>query len=347
MIPKTLLGVLCSLPLIGCDSKIPEINTTNPEIEQIVQKELEDAVAAYQATAATGIVMKSKTGEVLSMVSVGNVDPMKNTYEMGSHFKVFNTVLAYENELGDKEYRIDEPLMIYDKFGKPAIRKPIDDIPVFKNDIKKRGITRMNVSDILLNGSNVGCARIALDLPNGAYAEMFRRLRLKKPLKLDLGKTGKTSLPSKKGVVETATTSFGHGVSVTPMHMIASLNAVVTGEYVLPRFNDATKIQKEQVVSEDISKHIRDILQKKSTKNNQNCGFSSATVEKKHINNQRNSLITSAFAAFPVETPEYSVFILLDDPKRLENFGGLKTAAWNVIPTTDKILKQIQPILSK
>ena len=57
MAPKTLFGLLCCLPLIGCGSetKIPEKNTINPEIEQIVQKELENAVATYQAKGATSI----------------------------------------------------------------------------------------------------------------------------------------------------------------------------------------------------------------------------------------------------------------------------------------------------
>lgn len=341
---KLFIGLI----LTGCGANIKQIeesNTVNTEIQTIVQKELEDAVAVYQATAATGIVMDSKTGKIISMVSIGNADPMKNTYEMGSHFKVFNTVLAYENGLTDKEYRVNQSYLLYDKYGKQQLK--VADISSFANYLKQKNITEMTADDIFIHSCNVGSAKIAFDLPNDAQAEMFHRLKLDKTLTLDFGTTERALTPEFWGPTEKATAAFGHGISVTPMHMIASLNAVVTGEYVLPRFNDATKIQTEHVVSEDISKHIRDVLHKKAEfigSKKDNIGISSATAEKNDI---KTASITSMFVTFPIEKPQYSMFILIDNPQVTNNSFGLKTAAWNVIPTTGKIIEQIKPMLIK
>lgn len=350
MTSKTLFGLLCCLPLIGCDSetKIPEKNTINPEIEQIVQKELEDAVATYQATAATGIIMESKTGEIISMVSVGKIDPMQYVYEMGGQFKVFNTAMAYENGLADKQYTVNQAYVIRDKNGRELIT--IKDVPSTKKYLEKQGITKMGADDIFLNSCNVGTVQIALDLPDGVQTEFFHRVKLDKVLELDFGKTGKPLLPTKKGVVETATNSFGHGIAITPMHMIASLNAVINEEYVYPTFTKTKDIKAERVVSADVAKHIREDMHKKAellTANKskaKNIGLSSATAEK---TGEKKAVTTNVFVAFPIDAPKYSMFVFMNDPKGSAKTGGLKTSAWNVIPTAGKILEQIEPMLIK
>ena len=344
MAPKTLFGLLCCLPLIGCGSetKIPEKNTINPEIERIVQKELENAVATYQATAASGIVMETKTGEIISIVSVGKIDPMQYVYEMGAQFKVFNTAMAYENGLADKQYTVNLPYVIRDKYGKELIS--IKDVPSTTRYFEKNKIEKLTADDIFVNASNVGTAQIALDLPDGAQTEFYHRV------KLDTGKTAKPLLPGKKGVVERATNSFGHGIAVTPMHMIASLNAVVNEEYVIPTFTKQKDVKSERVVSADVAKHIRDVMHKRAeliTPNKadvKNIVLSSATAEK---TGENKSVITNVFVAFPKDNPQYSMFFLMDDPKGTEKTGGWKTSAWNIVPTAGKILKQIEPMLIK
>lgn len=225
MTSRMLFGLLCCLTLIACDSqtKTPEKNTINPEIEQIVQKELKDAVATYQARGATGIIMEAKTGRIISMVSVGKAEPMRYVYEMGSVFKIFNTALAYENGLDTKEYQIDKTLGIHDKYGK----KLFYDVPSFKQNMQKQGITKMTASDILLYSCNVGSASIALDLPDGAQKEFFHKLHFDERLDLDFGKTEKGLMPRSWGPVDRATVSFGYGIAVTPMHLFYALGLIV------------------------------------------------------------------------------------------------------------------------
>lgn len=347
---KLLFGLLCCIPLIGCDSKVEktEQNTINPEIQEIVQKELDTAVAKYQARGASGIIMESKTGQIISMVSVGQAEPMRYVYEMGSQFKVFNTVLAYENGLADKEYIVDKSYVIRDKNGKEIIK--IQDVASTKRYFEKNNMQKLSADDIFLYACNTGTAQIALDLPDGAQTEFFHRVKLDKVLDLDFGKTERPLLHKKWGPVERATAAFGHGVSITPMHMIASLNAVINEEYVYPTFNKTTDVKSDRVVSADIAKHIREDLHKKAelttgSKNKvKNLGVSSSTSEKR---GKDKAVVTSAFVAFPIDNPKYSMFVLLDDPQITQESMPLRTSAWNVVPTAGKIVEQIEPILMK
>ncbi len=352
-----LFGLLCCIPLIGCDSRVEktEQNTINPEIQEIVQKELDNAVAIYQAKGATGIIMESKTGQIISMVSVGNVEPMRYVYEMGSVFKTFNIALAYENGLDTKEYKINEPLMIYDKNGNKVLAGPIDDVPSFKHYMKRQGITKMTAPDILLHSCNVGSASIALDLPDDAQKEFFHRLHFDERLDLDFGKTEKGLMPRKWGPVERATASFGHGISITPMHLLAAVNAVTNGgTYVYPTMSKDKAKQGERILSSEISGKLRNIMLRvveetsgrKAKVNGVEIGGKTGTAEKR-VDGKMNGtkVITTFVAVFPVSDPQYTMLTLLDEPQGTKESAGLKTSAWNVVPTTGKILEQIVPML--
>lgn len=352
-----LFGLLCCIPLIGCDSKVEktEQNTINPEIQEIVQKELDNAVATYQAKGATSIMMESKTGKIISMVSVGQAEPMRYVYEMGSIFKTFNTALAYENGLDTKEYKIDEPLMIRDKYGRKILAGPIDDVPSFKRNMQKQSITQMTAPDILLHSCNVGSARIALDLPDGAQKEFFHRLHLDEKLDLDFGKTEKGLMPRQWGPVERATASFGHGIAVTPMHLLAAVNAVANGgTYVYPTMSKDKAKQGDRILSSETSSKLRNVMfhvveetsgRKAKIKGIEIAGKTGTAEKTQNGKRDGTKVITTFVAVFPVNDPQYTMLTLLDEPQGTEISAGWKTAAWNVVPTTGKILEQVVPML--
>ena len=113
----------------------PLVLSIDSRIQNIFHEQLTIAMEKYRAKGAMGMLMKSSTGEILSMVQLPDYNPnapktitnavsrfriMRDNFEMGSVFKIFNTALAYENGLQNKDYKVDEPLMIYDKFGRPG-----------------------------------------------------------------------------------------------------------------------------------------------------------------------------------------------------------------------------------
>lgn len=341
-------------------NKVDELRatyTTIPEVQEIVQKELDKAVATYQAKGATGIIMETKTGHIVSLVSVGHMDPMRYVYEMGSVFKIFNTALAYENGLENKEYKIDEPLMIYDKHGKKVLPAPIDDVASFKRNIQKQGITTMTASDIMLNSCNVGSARIALDLPENAQKEFFHRLHLDEKLDLGFYKTEKGLMHRKWGPVERATAAFGHGIAVTPVNFLAAANAVVNdGVFVYPTMSKAKTKQGERVLSSDISSKLRNVMfqvvestsGRKAKIKGIEIGGKTGTAEKRYNGKSDGTKVVTTFVTvFPVSDPQYTILTMLDEPQATKDSAGWKTSAWNVVPTTGKILEQVVPMLIK
>jgi cell division protein FtsI (penicillin-binding protein 3) len=141
------------------ENKDPLKLSIDSRVQNIFHDQLNIAMNKYHAKGALGMLMNSSTGEMIAMVQLPDFDPnnynvsavstrkfrvLRDNFEMGSIFKIFNTALAYENGLQNKEYKVSEPLMIHDKYGRPALRKPIDDVSSFKRDIiKKRGITKL------------------------------------------------------------------------------------------------------------------------------------------------------------------------------------------------------------
>ena len=181
--------------------------------------------------------------------------PMRSVYEMGSIFKIFNTALAFENGI-DKEYYVKEPFKIPDKSGRTAAK--ISDIRSFKPPRPN-----LTVEEIMVHSCNVGSAQIALDLPDDAQKEFFERLHMDGPLDLEFGRTERTLLPKKWGPVERATVAFGHGISVTPMHLLLAMNAVTNGGiYIYPTLQKRSVgvVHGERVLADEISAKLRPIM---------------------------------------------------------------------------------------
>ncbi len=356
------------------ENKDPLRLSIDSRVQNIFHEQLTIAMNKYSAKGALGMLMNSSTGEIIAMVQLPDFDPnninsipvktrrfklMRDNFEMGSIFKIFNTALAYENGLQNKDYKIDEPLMIYDKYGRPAMRKPIDDVSSFKRDvIKKGGHRKLKAPEIMLHSCNVGSARIALDLPDGAQKEFFERLHFDKPLQLEFGKTERAITYKTWGPTERATAAFGHGVAVTPMHLLLGVNAMTNGGiYIYPTLlkRSIGAVRGERVLSSDISAKLRDIMfhiaeettAKKARVKGIDVGGKTGTAEKRgadgKIDSKRNETVFTGI--FPVSAPQYIILIMLDEPQGTKESGGWKTAAWNAVPTAGAILDGIMPLL--
>ena len=333
-------------------------------VQSVFYEQLSAAMQKYQARGAMGILMNSRTGEIVAYVSLPDFDPenisadpaanrlskpLRGVFEMGSIFKIFNTAMALENGI-DKEYYIAEPYKVLDKFGRVAAK--ISDVRSFKPPRP-----RLGVDEIMLHSCNAGSAQIALDLPDGTQREFFERIKMDKPLDLEFGRTERTLLPQKWGPVEKATVSFGHGISVTPMHLLLAVNAMTNGGiYIYPtlRKRGVGAVQGTRVLADDVSAHLRQIMVRivENTSGKQariagiQIGGKTATAEKR-VNGQidRKKNLTAFVGIFPASAPQYTILVVLDEPQGTKESWGLRTAAWNAVPTTGKILDSILPLL--
>ena len=349
---KNILSVLTLgivVLLTGCNNskEYPE-NTINPEIQQILSEHLSVAADKYKTKSIVGLIMETKTGNIIAQV---NPEASLDLYEFGSVFKIFNTAMAIENGLVDKKYTVNEPYDIRDKNGNLILK--IQDMPSFKAPAPQ-----ISAPDIMKHSCNVGSAQIALDLPEGAQQEFFERVHFDRKLDLDFGTTRYPILPDKWGVTNRAKAAFGDGLFVSPVHLIAAVNAMANdGIYVYPKTNTSTETPKsEPVISKSTSKKIREIMYTVSEEisgkgaviNNVKVSAKTASTYK-NLNGQisKDKLTTVATMAFPADKPKYTMLIVFDEPSATDVSFGWKTAAWNVVPVSGKILKDIVPILIK
>lgn len=334
-------------------------------VQSVFYEQLTGAMQKYQAKGAMGMLMNSRTGEMVAMVSLPDYDPerrdldpvsnrafmpMRGVFEMGSIFKIFNTAMALENGI-TKQYYVAAPFKIYDKNGRLAC-KPIDDVRSFRPPRPN-----LTVEEIMVHSCNRGSAQIALDLPDGTQKEFFRRIHMDTALDLEFGRTERSLMPIKWGPVEKATVSFGHGISVTPMHLLLAVNAMTNGGiYIYPTLQkrNVGVVRGERVLSEEISAKLRELMVrvaeetsgKKARVAGIQIGGKTATAEKRvngKIDNKKN--LTAFVGIFPASAPQYTILVVLDEPKGTEDSFGLRTAAWNAVPTTGKILDSILPLL--
>lgn len=334
-------------------------------IQSVFYDELTRAMQTYQARGAMGMLMNARTGEMIAMVSLPDFDPenlnadparnrtfvpMRGVFEMGSIFKIFNTAMAMENGI-DKEYYVAEPFKVLDKFGRVAHQ--IRDVRSFKPPRP-----HLSVEEIMLHSCNAGSAQIALDLPDGAQKEFMHRIHMDRPLDLEFGRTERGLMPIKWGPVERATVSFGHGISVTPMHLLLGVNAMTNGGiYIYPTIQKRGigAVKGTRVITDDISARLRDVMVriaeetsgKKARVAGIQIGGKTATAEKRNpdgsVDRKRN--LTAFAGIFPASAPQYTILVILDEPKGTKESWGLRTAAWNAVPTTGKILDSILPLL--
>lgn len=347
------------------DNKDPLRLSLDSRIQGIFHRWLSNALEKYSAIGAVGILMNSKTGEIISIVSLPdfdpnnrNIDPAKNriftplrsVFEMGSIFKIFNTALAFENNI-NHEFYIAEPFKLKTVSGN--VIATFSDVASFKPPKPN-----LSVSEIMLYSCNAGSAQIAQELPKGAQEDFFKKIHFDKQLNLDFGKTEKTLMPMKWGPVEKGTISFGHGIAVTPIHAFLGINSIISnGIYIYPTIRKRTvgKIDSgKSVISSEISSRIRNIMfqitEKTTAKqvrvNGINIGGKTGTAEKR-VNGKidKNKNLNVFIGAFPIDAPQYTIMVILDEPKGIPETFGLRTSAWNAVPTAGGIINEIIPLL--
>jgi len=348
------------------ENRDPLVLSVDARIQSVFHRELAAAKQRFSAIGAMGILMNARTGEIIAMVSLPDFDPenralynpslMKNlplrgVYEMGSSFKVFNTVMAAEHGIPlTREYNVSRPYRILNRHGR--VSATISDISSFRPPRPS-----ISVAEILRHSSNVGSVQIALDMPVSAQAEFFRKTFMDRALDLEFGRTERPLMPAQWGPVERATISFGHGIAVTPMHLILAFNAMVNGGvYIWPTMQrrGIGPVDGARVISSELSAEIREILFMTAEEGSGrrarvagiNIGGKTSTAEKRvdgAIDRTRN--MTSFIVAFPIESPQYTMLVMLDEPRGIPETFGWRTAAWNAVPTAGAIMDAIMPML--
>ena len=333
------------------------VTSLDSRVQHIVNAELAAAMAEFDAKGAAGIVIDVHTGEVLALSSLPDFNPHKfkssdagarfnratlGVYELGSTFKAFTTAMALEYGVVDLSDRYDatKPL----KVARFTIR---DDHPQNR---------WLDVPEIFVHSSNIGAAQIARDVGAERQKEFLGNLGLLAPLPFELSENGRPLAPRHWREINTMTIGFGHGIAVTPLHLVSGFATMVNGGIHRPPtlLKRTGEVPGTRVMAAETSDAMRVLMRmvvregtgKKAAAEGYLVGGKTGTAEKAMAGGyKKNALITTFVGAFPMDAPRYAVLAMLDEPRGTKETHGFAAAGWNAAPVVGRIISKIAPTL--
>ena len=347
--------------------------TLDSNLQYLIRKELINAQADFNAVGSAALLMDVDNGEILSLVSLPDYDLnkrfsinediytnkiTKGVYELGSVFKTFTLAAALESNV-------------------------INSNTMFKNLDKKifcagREISEhdelpqnLSAEQILIRSSNIGAIRIAQMVGIKKYKDFLNSLELFKKIDFDFEEIG-TPLSFRWGKCKLATSSFGHGVTTTPLQLARAYAILGNGGYKIQPTILRKKLnppeQKIQIISSETSDTINSILRKVVANKEGTANF--ANIKGYEVGGKTGSALKSSdgiytkkkfntfVSLFPTSRPKYVLLVILDEPKPAPHFvyefsNGYKhkgekrnTSGWNTVVVAGKIIEKIGPILA-
>ncbi len=339
------------------------------KIQALVEEILENGIKLMGAKGGSVILMDSKTGEIMSLVSFPKFNPnlrprnlfkndpsnspifnraVQGIYELGSVFKIFPVALGLDTKLieTDTKFNTHNPIRISGR--------TISDHKYFGPNL--------TVEDIIIKSSNIGTVRIAQKIGSNNLKKFYKDLGLLDSTKLELPETKgtKPQQPKKWKNLETATASYGHGIAVSPVHLATAYSILVNGGVKInPTIIKQTKpnMQTDKIISESTSKEVRLILEKVVTKGTARdsdfggygVGGKTGTAEKPNPiegGYYENKVISTFASVFPISTGKFVMVVTLDEPEN--NFGSesYRYASKTAVPVAAKIISRVAPLLN-
>ena len=330
--------------------------TLDIRVQHSVRTELAKSIEKFYATGGSAIVMDVRNGNILSMVSLPDFNPnltpwnavdqrkfnkaTLGSYELGSIFKVFTASMVLETGAASTEDTFQTSLPI--SIGKHKISDPHGE---------KRPLT---VGEIVVHSSNIGSAQLAFSVSPEVHWGFLERLGLIDKPELEIPELTKPQLPRQWGEVERATSSYGYGISISPLQALVAGSAMVNGGVMYrPRLINDDLPLGVRVISEETSNHMRQIMRAVVThgtaKNAKKSKFKilgkTGTARMAGQGGyDNNRLMTSFLGAFPAHAPRYAFIVILQEPQQVDGVSGAG-AGWNVVPLSTDIVERIAPLL--
>tara|TARA_B100000989_G_scaffold20670_1_gene13571 strand:+ start:5557 stop:7233 length:1677 start_codon:yes stop_codon:yes gene_type:complete len=328
--------------------------TLDLKIQNIVHEELSYGMKSFNSKSAASIVINVNNGEVLSLVSLPDYNPnypsmigpyaennliTSARYEMGSTLKTFTVASAINAKvnINDTFFDVTNPYFIS--------KNEIKDIIKFEKP--------QNISNIFINSSNIGSIKLFDYLGLDWQKSFFELVGLKDETRIHGLKSIKNKFPKIWDQNSGRSLSFGYGASITPISLVRSFSTLVNGGYKINLSLIKNEIiQKEKIIDLSVSQEINKLLHsvvelgtgRYAKVEKLEIGGKTGTTRKIKDGKYSNDVITSFIGIFPIDNPQYLVFVLFDEPNSKNtnhNFYGGNTAA----PVFSKIVSRIYPIL--
>ncbi|EEO14174.1 peptidoglycan glycosyltransferase FtsI [Vibrio cholerae] len=329
--------------------------TIDQRLQAIAFRAVKQAMADYRATSASAVMLDVKTGAVLAMVNAPSYNPnnrsdwqsfkMRNrvitdAFEPGSTVKPFVVLAALANGVADKNTIIDtgDGTM---QIGGSRVR-----------DTSKVG--KADLTLILKKSSNIGVAKLALEMPLEALLGMYNSVGLGEISGLNLVGETLGIFPNRRrwSQFEIATLSFGYGLAITPIqlaHAYATLGN--HGKYQPIHVVEGNRLgEPRQVVD---AKYVNQVLEMLETVTQPGgtatraavpgyrIAAKSGTSRKAIAGGYSDEYFAYTAGVAPVSDPRISLVVMVNEPQGDSYYGGAVAG-----PVFSEIMKGALQILN-
>ena len=360
------------------ETKIPLQLTLDSDIQFLVRKELMRFNNVFQSKGSAAILMNIHNGNILSLVSLPDFDPnkrenikdknyinkiTKGVYELGSVFKTFTLAAALDENL----IEVDTKFIDLEKSincGNNTIREYDKKIP-----------KDLTAEEILIRSGNIGSVRIGQKIGVEKFKDFLTKINVINKIEFDIDEIG-IPISFKWGKCKLATTSFGHGITTTPLQLAKGYAIVTNGGFevnptIIKEKSEKLIKYKKRIIRENVSKKINPILRKivttkEGTANladvkGYEIGGKTGTAEKIVSGKYSNQKKINTFASvFPISHPKFVLVVILDEPEINSEYiynyrdgsnfklkgSPRNTSGWTSVEATGHIIEKIGPILA-
>ncbi len=314
-------------------------------LQYLANRELRNAIIENGAKAGSLVIMDVKTGEILAMVNQPTYNPnnrrnlqpammrnraMIDVFEPGSTMKAISMSAAIESG----RWKPTDTVEVYPgtlQIGKYTIK-----------DVSRSEGPVLDMTGILINSSNVGMSKVAFDIGGETIYRLAQKVGLGQDTGLGFPGERVGNLPNYREwrKAETATLSYGYGISVTAIQLVHAFSALANNGRLAPLTLIKTDKppQTTQVLPEAVAKTMQGMLQQVieaprgvfrakvpayHVAGKSGTARKTSTGTKGYAENSYRSL----FAGFgPMSDPRYAIVVVIDEPSKAGYFGGLVSA---------------------
>ena len=208
--------------------------TIDMGLQNIVETEIEAAVKEYRPISATIIMMNPKTGDILALANRPNYNPnaqsgvpedhrrnraITDMVEPGSTFKIVTTSAALSEKI------VHPDTSIFCENGYFAAYKLHDHHPY----------SDLTVHDILVKSSNIGVAKLAIQLGEQKFYEYVRNFGFGEKTCVNLpGEIGGVVYPPHRwSKISITRMPMGQEVGATPLQVATAMCAIANGGHLM------------------------------------------------------------------------------------------------------------------
>ncbi len=334
--------------------------TIDLDVQLSLENELTQAYKKYNADGAIGIVINPNNGEILAMSSIPSFNPANyknyseeiinrnlaiwSNFEPGSTFKIVTLASAINEEI----VNIFED-HYYDS-GKIKVANAT------LHCWKHKGHGDQTYVQVVENSCNPGFVNLGLKLGKDKLFDYIEKFGFGKKTGIDLNGEGTGILfkRDKIGPVELATTAFGQGISVTAIQQVSAVSAIINGgnlykPYIVSSVGETKYfpiLKKDGLIKKEASELVRyaleSVVANGSGRNayieNYRIGGKTGTAQKVGSDGRYMSgnYVLSFIGFMPADNPEFVVYIAIDHPKGVTQYGGVVSA-----PIAKNVFKDI------